>query len=93
MTTRTNTFETRIFGHTFTGRAHSVSAWFVLGLQLTMGHAFLHAGYVKVVEVGWGASGYLANVAAANGNPCRDFRVDGRDPVVRRVRQRGRPVE
>ena len=46
-----------------------MSAWFVLALRLTMGYAFLHAGYVKVIETGWDASGYLANVAATNGNP------------------------
>ena len=69
MTTQTNTFETRIFGRTFTGQAHSLSAWFVLALRLTIGYAFLHAGYVKVIEAGWSANGYLANVAATNGNP------------------------
>ena len=69
MSTQTNTFETRIFGRTFTGQAHSLSAWFVLALRLIMGYAFLHAGYVKVIEAGWSANGYLANVAATNGNP------------------------
>ena len=69
MTTQTNTFETRIFGRTFTGKAHSLSAWFVLALRLMMGYAFLHAGSGKLTEAGWSAGGYLANVAATNGNP------------------------
>ena len=41
----------------------------MLALRLTTGYAFLHAGYVKVTEAGWSANGYLANVAATNGNP------------------------
>ncbi len=34
-----------------------------------MGWAFLYAGLEKVLEAGWSAQGYLANVAATNGNP------------------------
>lgn len=34
-----------------------------------MGYAFLHSGLMKVIEGGFSAQGYLANSAAANGNP------------------------
>lgn len=64
-----NTFESTVGGVTVGGTAHSLSAWFVLALRLTFGYAFLAAGLEKVLESGWTAQGYLANVAAANGNP------------------------
>ncbi|WP_254768571.1 DoxX family protein [Salinilacihabitans rarus] len=64
-----NVFESRIGGVTVRGQAHSLSAWFVLALRLMMGFAFLYAGIEKVLEAGWSAQGYLANVAAVNGNP------------------------
>jgi thiosulfate dehydrogenase [quinone] large subunit len=64
-----NVFESKIGGISVTGRAHSLSAWFVLSLRLMMGWAFLYAGIEKVGQAGWSAQGYLANVAAANGNP------------------------
>ena len=67
--TKVNTFESRIRGYTVTGEAHSLSAWFVLSLRLMMGYAFLHAGFVEMMEAGWDARGYLTHVAAANGNP------------------------
>jgi len=69
MATTANTFESRIGGLTVTGRAHSLSAWFVLALRLLFGFAFLYAGLEKVIASGWTAAGYLTNVAAANGNP------------------------
>jgi thiosulfate dehydrogenase [quinone] large subunit len=63
-----NTFESRLGGVTIRGRAHSLSAWFVLALRLTIGFAFLYSGAEKVLE-GFAAGGYLGNVAATNGNP------------------------
>jgi thiosulfate dehydrogenase [quinone] large subunit len=65
----TNSFESTIAGVTVRGKAHSLSAWFVLALRLMMGYAFLHAGLDKVMEGGFTANDYLANVAATNGNP------------------------
>ncbi|NHN43288.1 DoxX family protein [Halorubellus sp. JP-L1] len=64
-----NRFESTLGGITVGGQAHSLSAWFVLALRLTFGYAFLAAGLEKVLEAGWSAQGYLANVAAVNGNP------------------------
>jgi thiosulfate dehydrogenase [quinone] large subunit len=64
-----NTFESKLGGITVKGKAHSLSAWFVLALRLMMGYAFLYAGWEKVAAGGWTANGYLENVAAANGNP------------------------
>jgi len=68
MTTTANRFESSIGGITISGRAHSLSAWFVLALRLVIGFAFLYSGVEKVLG-GFGAQGYLANVAATNGNP------------------------
>ncbi len=57
-----NTFESTIAGITVTGKAHSLSAWFVLALRLMMGYAFFHAGWTKVTAAEpWSASGYLLN--------------------------------
>ncbi|WP_458186147.1 DoxX family protein [Haladaptatus sp. NG-WS-4] len=56
-----NTFESKVGGLTVRGEAHSLSAWFVLALRLMMGYAFLHAGWVKIMESGWSATGYLTN--------------------------------
>jgi len=64
-----NVFESSIGDVTVRGRAHSLSAWFVLSLRLMMGWAFLYSGVEKIMASGWSAQGYLANVAAANGNP------------------------
>jgi thiosulfate dehydrogenase [quinone] large subunit len=61
-TDRVNEFESRIGGITVNGKAHSLSAWFVLALRLMMGYAFLHAGYVKIVAAEpFSAVGYLTN--------------------------------
>ncbi|MFB6354299.1 MAG: DoxX family protein [Halobacteriales archaeon] len=60
-----NTFQSRIAGFTVTGQAHSLSAWFVLALRLMMGYAFVHAGWAKVTEAGWSASGYLLHAVPA----------------------------
>jgi thiosulfate dehydrogenase [quinone] large subunit len=68
-TTRVNEFESTIGNLTVRGKAHSLSAWFVLALRLMMGYAFLYAGVTKVLEGGWTAGGYLNGVAATNGNP------------------------
>jgi thiosulfate dehydrogenase [quinone] large subunit len=55
-----NTFESRIGGITVSGRAHSLSAWFVLALRLMMGIAFLNAGVSKLLgPEPFSAQGYL----------------------------------
>jgi thiosulfate dehydrogenase [quinone] large subunit len=64
-----NTFESTLGGLTVRGRAHSLSAWFVLLLRLMMGYAFLHSGLDKVLSGSFTAAGYLGNVASTNGNP------------------------
>ncbi|MFC3477901.1 DoxX family protein [Halobacterium litoreum] len=64
-----NVFESRFGGVTVRGKAHSLSAWFVLALRLMMGYAFLSSGVDKLLGGGFAAGGYLTNVAAANGNP------------------------
>jgi thiosulfate dehydrogenase [quinone] large subunit len=70
MTTTANTFESRIGGVTVGGRAHSLSAWFVLALRLMMGYAFLYSGVTKLTgPEPFAAQGYLLHVAATNGNP------------------------
>jgi len=63
-----NELESRIGGFTVRGRAHSLSAWFVLALRLMMGYAFAYSGITKLTGE-FAAGGYLANVAATNGNP------------------------
>ncbi|ELZ30215.1 DoxX family protein [Halosimplex carlsbadense 2-9-1] len=64
-----NEFESKIGGLTVHGKAHSLSAWFVLALRLMMGYAFLHSGLAKVLGGGFAADGYLVHSAATNGNP------------------------
>ncbi|MFB6140272.1 MAG: DoxX family protein [Halosimplex sp.] len=65
-----NTFESTIAGYTVGGRAHSLSAWFVLSLRLMMGYAFAYSGITKLTgSEPFAAGGYLAHSAAANGNP------------------------
>jgi len=76
-TTRVNEFESKIGGLTVHGKAHSLSAWFVLALRLMMGYAFAYSGFTKVMEGGllttaWTADGYLVHAAATNGNPLAD---------------------
>ena len=68
MNTTSNNFESSIGGITVRGRAHSLSAWFVLALRLVIGFAFLYSGVDKFVN-GFSANGYLGGVAATNGNP------------------------
>ncbi|WP_135805830.1 DoxX family membrane protein [Halorussus marinus] len=65
-----NTFTSTIGGYTVSGRAHSLSAWFVLSLRLMMGWAFAYSGFTKLAAAEpFSAGGYLTNVAAANANP------------------------
>ncbi|MFC7045807.1 DoxX family protein [Halobacteriaceae archaeon GCM10025711] len=62
-----NEFESRIGGVTVHGKAHSLSAWFVLALRGMMGYAFLHAGWTKLYETGpFDATGYLLHVPDAS---------------------------
>ncbi|WP_435180921.1 DoxX family protein [Halorussus sp. AFM4] len=69
-----NTFTSTVGGYTVRGRAHSLSAWFVLSLRLMMGYAFAYSGFTKIVAAEpFAAGGYLANVAATNGNPLADL--------------------
>jgi thiosulfate dehydrogenase [quinone] large subunit len=64
--TKTNEFESTIGSVTVRGKAHSLSAWFVLALRLMMGYAFLHAGWVKIVAAEpFSATGYLMNAVPA----------------------------
>ncbi|WP_132057157.1 DoxX family protein [Halorussus amylolyticus] len=74
-----NEFESTIGGITVRGKAHSLSAWFVLALRLMMGYAFLYSGWDKIVAAEpFSAQGYLvgavpdaspmAGVFAAMGN-------------------------
>ncbi|QLD89560.1 DoxX family protein [Natronomonas salina] len=66
------TFQSTLAGVTVEGRAHPLSAWFVLALRLVIGFAFLYSGAEKVL-VGFDAQGYLLNVAAQNGNPLEEM--------------------
>jgi thiosulfate dehydrogenase [quinone] large subunit len=57
-----NVFESTVGGVTVHGKAHSLSAWFVLSLRLLFGYAFLHAGWTKLAFVAgepFDAKGYL----------------------------------
>lgn len=64
-----NRFESTLGGITVNGQAHPLSAWFVLGLRLLFGYAFLNAGLSKLMAGSRTAQGYLAGGAAQNGNP------------------------
>lgn len=61
-------FRSTLAGVTVEGRAHPLSAWFVLALRLVIGFAFFYSGAEKVLG-GFDAQGYLLNVAGQNGNP------------------------
>ena len=55
-----NEFESTIGGVTVRGKAHSLSAWFVLALRLMMGYAFFYSGWVKLTAAEpFDAQGYL----------------------------------
>ncbi len=73
-----NSFESTIGGYTVRGRAHSLSAWFVLALRLMMGGAFFWAGWTKLPFVSgqaFDATGYLKFGTVANGSPVADVFV------------------
>jgi thiosulfate dehydrogenase [quinone] large subunit len=58
----TNVFESTLGGVTVSGKAHSLSAWFVLALRVMFGYAFFHAGWTKLAFVAgepFNAQGYL----------------------------------
>lgn len=61
-------FRSTLAGITVEGRAHPLSAWFVLALRLVIGFAFFYSGAEKVLG-GFDAQGYLINAAGQNGNP------------------------
>ena len=52
-------FRSKIRGITLAGKAHSLSAWFVLALRLMMGFAFLYSGVDKILAGRFDAQGYL----------------------------------
>ncbi len=80
--THENEFRSTIAGVTVEGRAHSLSAWFVLALRLVIGFAFFYSGFEKVLE-GFNAQSYLVNSAGANGNPLEEmFLWMGQTPWV-----------
>ncbi|WP_115863861.1 DoxX family protein [Halorussus litoreus] len=61
-----NEFESTIGGLTVRGKAHSLSAWFVLALRLMMGYAFLYSGVDKLLAAEpFSATGYLMNAVPA----------------------------
>jgi thiosulfate dehydrogenase [quinone] large subunit len=69
-----NQLESKVGGLTVGGKVHSLSAWFVLALRLMMGYAFAYSGFTKIVAAEpFSAGGYLANVAATNGNPLAEL--------------------
>jgi thiosulfate dehydrogenase (quinone) large subunit len=61
-----NEFESKIGGITVHGKAHSLSAWFVLALRLMMGYAFIYSGWTKITAAEpFSATGYLTNAVPA----------------------------
>jgi len=65
--TQANVFESDLAGITVRGKAHSLSAWFVVALRLMMGYAFLHSGWTKITAAEpFSAAGYLTHVTAAS---------------------------
>lgn len=64
---RPNEFELDLMGVTVRGKAHALSAWFVVALRLTMGYAFLNAGWTKITAAGpFDATDYLLGVPSAS---------------------------
>ncbi|WP_135852067.1 DoxX family protein [Halorussus salinus] len=64
--TRVNEFESTIGSLTVNGKAHSLSAWFVLALRLMMGYAFAYSGFTKITAAEpFSATGYLTNAVPA----------------------------
>jgi thiosulfate dehydrogenase [quinone] large subunit len=79
--TRVNEFESTIGGVTVHGKAHSLSAWFVLALRLMMGYAFLHAGWEKIAAAEpFSATGYLLNAVPAESPLVGTFHWMGSTP-------------
>lgn len=62
------TFRSTLAGVTVEGRAHSLSAWFVLALRVVLGFAFFWSGAEKVLG-DFDARGYLLYAAGQNDNP------------------------
>lgn len=54
-----NRLESRYGGVALEGEPHALSAWFVVGLRVTMGLVFLGAGLGKVTGEAFDAGGYL----------------------------------
>lgn len=67
-----NTFESSLGGLTVSGKAHSLSAWFVLVLRLVIGFAFRYSGAQKVLG-GFAAGGYLNSVPRPTTTPSRGW--------------------
>ena len=65
-TKTTNEFGGEIGGITLLGKAHSLSALFIVLLRATIGGMILFAGLGKVSEWPFDAAGYLANVGSAS---------------------------
>ncbi|EMA58099.1 DoxX family protein [Halorubrum kocurii] len=65
-TKTTNEFGGEIGGVTLLGKAHSLSALFIVLLRATMGGMILFAGLGKVSEWPFDAAGYLANIDPAS---------------------------
>jgi len=65
-TKTTNEFGGEIGGVTLLGKAHSLSALFIVLLRATIGGMILFAGLGKVSEWPFDAAGYLANVDPAS---------------------------
>ncbi|MFD1571970.1 DoxX family protein [Halorubrum laminariae] len=65
-TNTTNEFGGEFGGVTLLGKAHSLSALFIVLLRATIGGMILFAGFGKLAEWPFDASGYLANVDPAS---------------------------
>ena len=65
-TTTTNEFGGEFGGITLLGKAHSLSALFIVLLRATIGGMILFAGLGKVSEWPFDAAGYLANISPAS---------------------------
>jgi thiosulfate dehydrogenase [quinone] large subunit len=76
-TTQTgNVFESTLGGITVRGKAHDLSAWFVLALRLMMGWAFAWSGATKILAAEpFDARGYLLYTVPNNGSPLADLYV------------------
>ena len=66
MSTKANEFGGEFGGITLLGKAHSLSALFIVALRAVIGGMILFAGLGKVSEWPFDAAGYLANVDPAS---------------------------